>query len=61
MVKRNDGEIRVVAVPRDPPDLRRLAKAIVELALNQLEAEAETRVEDADAVSPSDGGAGAAA
>lgn len=35
MPKRNKGEIKVVAVRRSQPDLQRLAKAIVALALEQ--------------------------
>ena len=39
---RNDAdEIRVRAIRKDPPDLRRLARALIELAQFQSEAEAE--------------------
>jgi len=36
MAKKNERQVRVVPVPRDKPDLDRLAKAIVALALKQL-------------------------
>ena len=39
MPKRNDRNIKVVGVRRPSPDLEKLAKAIVRLALDQLERE----------------------
>lgn len=37
----NGGDIRVRAVRKDPPDLRRLARALIELIQLQQEADAE--------------------
>ncbi len=39
--RNNDGHIRVRGVRKDPPDLRRLARALIALAEAQAETEAE--------------------
>lgn len=41
----NDGHIRVRGVRKDPPNLRRLARALIALAEAQAETEAETEAE----------------
>lgn len=43
--KGEDREIRVRAVRRDPPDLRKLSRALIELALAQAQAEADAQAE----------------
>jgi hypothetical protein len=46
MPRRNDPQLKVVALRRDRPDLKRLAQAIVALALRQLESESEAAATD---------------
>ncbi len=46
---RNERHIRVVGVRRDKPDLKRLGRALVELAQAQAEVEAEADRHQADA------------
>ncbi len=41
----NDGHIRVRGVRKDPPDLRRLARALIALAEAQAETEAEAEAQ----------------
>lgn len=43
--KGEEREIRVRAVRRDPPDLRKLSRALIELALAQAQAEADAQAE----------------
>lgn len=38
--------IRVRAVRRDPPDLKKLSRALIQLALEQAQAEADAQAED---------------
>jgi hypothetical protein len=59
MSKQQDKRVRVVAVPRDKPDLDRLAKAIVALALKQLNEKGEVEDSVASPSSPSSDGAAA--
>lgn len=51
MSNRKDDErrIRVRSVRRDPPDLRKLSRALIELALAQAQAEADAQTEHTDA------------
>jgi len=42
---RGERRIRVRGIPRDKPDLRRLARALIELAQAQAEADAERQLE----------------
>jgi hypothetical protein len=46
---RRDRHISVRAVRRDPPDLRKLSRAIVAIAIAQAEAEAQAQVDIAEA------------
>lgn len=46
------GDIRVRGIRKDPPDLRRLARALIELAQLQAEAEAEQEHKDEQAGGP---------
>jgi len=59
MPKKQDKQIRVVPVPRDKPDLDRLAKAIVDMALKHLTENGE--VEDSVTSSSSSSSDGEAA
>ena len=43
MPQKNNEPIRVVAVPRDKPDLSRIARVIVALALKQLETDRQAQ------------------
>ena len=44
--KKSDGRrIRVRAVRRDPPDIKKLSRALIELALAQAKAEADAQAE----------------
>jgi hypothetical protein len=43
--KSSGRRIRVRAVRRDPPDLRKLSRALIELAMAQAKAEAEAQAE----------------
>lgn len=43
--KSNPRRIRVRAVRRDPPDLKKLSRALIALALAQAQAEAEAQAE----------------
>ncbi len=47
---RRERHISVRAVRRDPPDLRKLSRAIVAIAIAQAEAEAQAQVDAAEAV-----------
>lgn len=47
-----DRQISVRAVRRDPPDLRKLSRAIVAIAIAQAEAEAQAQIDAADEVMP---------
>lgn len=46
---RRDRRLSVRAVRRDPPDLRKLSRAIVAIAIAQAEAEAQAQVDAAEA------------
>ncbi len=60
MPKRRDPQLKVVPLRRDHPDLKRLAQAIVALALRQLETEgAETKLHTDDQQTPPRSGAAA--
>lgn len=48
MTNKNDRRIAVRAVRRDPPDLRKLARAAIKLALEQAQVEAEAQAEHED-------------
>jgi hypothetical protein len=50
-----DRQLSVRAVRRNPPDLRKLSRAIVAIALAQAEAEAEAQLTAQDADSRGDG------
>ncbi len=43
--KSNERRIRVRAVRRDPPDLKKLSRALIALAMAQAQAEAEAQAE----------------
>lgn len=47
-----DRHISVRAVRRDPPDLRKLSRAIVAIAIAQAEEEAQAQVDAAEATPP---------
>lgn len=49
-----DRQLSVRAVRRDPPDLRKLSRAIVAIALAEAEAEAEAQATRGDADTPGD-------
>ena len=43
--KSNERRIRVRAVRRDPPDIRKLSRALIALAMAQAQAEADAQAE----------------
>ena len=45
MSRKNGRRIRIRAVRRDPPDVRKLGKALLALAVAQAQAEADARAE----------------
>jgi hypothetical protein len=45
--KQQGRQIRIRAVRRDPPDLRKLSRALIELAMAQAEADAKAEHETA--------------
>jgi hypothetical protein len=45
MSRKNGRRIRIRAVRRDPPDVRKLGKALLALAMAQAQAEADARAE----------------
>jgi len=47
--------ISVRAVRRDPPDLRKLSRALIQLAIAEAEADAQQAATDQDAASPDPG------
>jgi hypothetical protein len=57
MTKKNDAPIKVVGVPRERPDLQRLAKAIVALALAELAQQPKPVQRSSALTSPPDGAA----
>ncbi len=59
MPKRSDRNVRVVPVPHAQPDLDRLAKAIVAMALKQLNEHGQVEAPDSQPVSPPSDGAAA--
>jgi len=46
MTDNTSRHIRVRAVRRDPPDLKKLSRALIQLALEQAQAEADAQAED---------------
>lgn len=51
-VRGKQRSISVRAVRRDPPDLRKLSRALIQLAIAEAEAEAQQAVTDRDVTDP---------